>query len=303
NEVFEKGCKLGLEGLVAKRLGDPYRSGRQESWVKLKCKKSETFPIVAFVEKLGARPRKVASLYVGRRQNGKLLYAGKVRTGYTETTARELRERLDPSIRNTSPLDVAVKKPKATWVEPTLAIEVQYGALTDDGLLREAVFKGFRDDLKLPKLKAPRLAPSPRPAPHVGVPRENILQLLPDAVVPSKQQLAAYWTRMWKKALPHLGNRPLKLVRHVHGTTFYHKGPLPKQIPAAVHQLRVEKREGGQGTRLWVDSLEGFLGLVEIGAVELHPWNACVDDIEHADRIVIDLDPGEGVSWEAVVEA
>src|SRR3954467_15277871 len=74
NLIFEKGCKLGLEGLVAKRLGQPYRSGRQESWIKLKCKKSETFPIVAFVEKLGARPRKVASLYVGRRQNGKLLY-------------------------------------------------------------------------------------------------------------------------------------------------------------------------------------------------------------------------------------
>ncbi|MGY4330947.1 DNA ligase D-like protein (predicted ligase) [Bradyrhizobium sp. LB7.2] len=158
--IFDKGCKLGLEGLVAKRLGQPYRSGRQESWIKLKCKKSETFPIVAFVEKLGARPRKVASLYVGRRENGKLLYAGKVRTGYTETTARELRERLDPLIRKTSPLHMAVKKPKATWVEPTLEIEVQYGALTDDGLLREAVFKGFRDDLTVRKVKAPRLVPS-----------------------------------------------------------------------------------------------------------------------------------------------
>src|SRR3954464_1710440 len=104
-EIFDNGCKMGLEGLVAKRIGQPYRSGRQESWIKLKCKKSETFPIVAFVEKLGARPRKVASLYIGRRQNGKLLYAGKVRTGYTETTGRELRERLDPLIRKTSPLD------------------------------------------------------------------------------------------------------------------------------------------------------------------------------------------------------
>src|SRR3954464_196014 len=304
NVICDKGCKeLGLEGLVAKRLGQPYRSGRQESWIKLKCKKSETSPIVAFVEKLGARPRKVASLYVGRRQNGKLLYAGKVRTGYTETTARELRERLDPLIRKTSPLDVAVKKPKATWVEPTLAVEVQYGALTDDGLLREAVFKGFRDDLAVRKVKAPRLVPSVAGRLKLGVPRENILQLLPDAVTPSKQQLAEYWTRVWKKALPHLGHRPLKLVRHVHGTTFYHKGPLPKDMPKAVHQLRIEKREGGQGTRLWVDDLEGLLGLVEIGAVELHPWNAKVEDFELADGIVIDLDPGEGVEWDAVVEA
>src|SRR5438270_3532080 len=302
NEVFDKGCKLGLEGLVAKRLGHRYRSGRQESWIKLKCKKSKTFPIVAFVEKLGARPRKVASLYVGRRENGKLLYAGKVRTGYTETTARELRERLDPLIRKTSPLDMGVKKPKATWVDPTLEIEVQYGALTDEGLLREAVFKGFRDDLTVRKVKAPRLVPSAVGRPKLGVPRENILQLLPDAVVPSKEELADYWGRVWKRALPHLGHRPLKLVRHVHGTTFYHKGALPKDIPAAVHRLRIQKREGGEGTRLWVDSLDGFLGLVEIGAVELHPWNATVGDFEHADRIVIDLDPGEGVDWDAVVD-
>jgi bifunctional non-homologous end joining protein LigD len=134
------------------------------------------------------------------------------------------------------------------------------------------------------------------------VPRENILQLLPDAVVPSKEELAEYWARVWKKALPHLGHRPLKLVRRVHGTTFYHKGPLPKDIPPAVHQLRIKKREGGEGTRLWVDSLEGFLGLVQLGAVELHPRNSTVDDFEHADGIVVDLDPGEGVQWEAIAE-
>ena len=302
DEIFAKACELGLEGLVAKRLGRPYRSGRQESWIKLKCKQSDTFPIVAFVEKLGAHPRKVASLYVGRHEDGKLVYAGKVRTGYTETTARELRERLDPLIRRTSPLDIHIKKPKATWVEPTVEAEVEYGALTDDSLLREAVFKGVRDDFPVRKVKAPRLAPSSAARPKLGVPKENILQLLPDAVVPSKEELADYWRRVWKKALPHVGRRPLKLVRHVHGTTFYHKGPLPKDIPEAVRQLRIQKREGGQGTRLWVDSLDGFLGLVQIGAVEMHPWNSTVDDFEHADRIVIDLDPGENVEWEAVVD-
>jgi len=301
DEIFAKGCKLGLEGLVAKRLGQPYRSGRQETWIKLKCKKSETFPIVAFVEKLGAHPRKIASLYVGRRENGSLIYAGKVRTGYTETTARS-RERLDPLIRRTSPLDVRIKKPKATWVEPTVTVEVEYGALTDDGLLREAVFKGLRDDLALRKVKAPRLVPSSAGRPKLGVSKENILQLLPDAVVPSKKELAGYWRRVWKMALPHLGRRPLKLVRHVHGTTFYHKGPLPRDVPVAVHQLRIQKREGGQGTRLWVDSLDGFLGLVQIGTVELHPWNSMVEDFEHADRIVVDLDPGEDVEWEAVAD-
>ena len=123
-------------------------------------------------------------------------------------------------------------------------------ALTDDGLLREAVFKGFRDDLALRKVKAPRLVPSVTGRRKLGVPRENILQLLPDAVVPSKDDLSRYWSRVWKKALPHLGHRPLKLVRHVHGTTFYHKGPLPNKIPNDVHRLRIKKREGGEAKAL-----------------------------------------------------
>src|SRR5437764_7442495 len=94
-------------------------------------------------------------------------------------------------------------------------------------------------------LRRPRLVPSSAARPKLGVPQENILQLLPDAVVPSKEELADYWARVWTKALLHLGHRPLKLVRHVHGTTFYHKGPLTKDIPPAVHQLRIKKREGG----------------------------------------------------------
>jgi bifunctional non-homologous end joining protein LigD len=94
--VYRHACKLKLEGIVSKRRDSRYRSGRQDSWLKLKCTKSDTFPIVAFVEKLGARPRKIASLYVGRREGDRLLYAGKARSGYTEAIAREVRGRLDP---------------------------------------------------------------------------------------------------------------------------------------------------------------------------------------------------------------
>jgi bifunctional non-homologous end joining protein LigD len=300
--VYRHACKLKLEGIVSKRRDSPYRSGRQESWLKLKCTKSDTFPIVAFVEKLGARPRKIASLYVGRREGDRLVYAGKARSGYTERVAREVRERLDPLIIKRSPLSVPVKKPKATWVQPVVQAEIEYGGITDDGLLREAVFKGLRDDL--PAVEAPPSAPTPAHRAgkgRGGVPRENILQLLPDAVAPSKEELAAYWRRMAKRALPFLGRRPLKLVRHTRGTIFYHKGPLPP-VPDAVHQLRIEKREGGEGVRVWVDSLAGFLGLVEMDVVEVHPWAATVDDIEHADTLVFDLDPGERVPWDFVIE-
>src|SRR5947209_7006492 len=120
DRVFQHACDMGLEGVVGKRRQSLYRSGRTEDWIKLKCTKSDNFPIVAFVEKLGARPRRIASLYLGRREGGRLLYAGKARSGYTQDAARELRERLDPLIRKTTPLAKPVQKPKATWVDPTL---------------------------------------------------------------------------------------------------------------------------------------------------------------------------------------
>jgi bifunctional non-homologous end joining protein LigD len=144
-EIYERACAMGLEGIVSKQEDAPYRSGRTESWIKVKCGKRDAFPIVAFVEKLGAKPRKIASLYVGRREGDRLLYAGKVRSGYTEVVARDLRERLDPFIRH-SPLSEPVNKPKATWVEPVVEAEVAYSTVTENNLLREAVFKGVRED-------------------------------------------------------------------------------------------------------------------------------------------------------------
>ncbi|MBV9814013.1 MAG: non-homologous end-joining DNA ligase, partial [Acetobacteraceae bacterium] len=301
--AFEHACRMGLEGLVAKRKDSPYRSGRVETWIKLKCIKSNTFPIVAFVEKLGAQPRRIASLYLGRHEGGQLLYAGKAQTGYSEETAREVRERLDPFIRTTSPLSTPVNKPKATWVEPVIDAEIEYSGVTDDGLLRAPVFKGVRDDLASVPVRAPAVRTArPKTGTGVGgVPRENILQLLPDAVVPSKDELRAYWRKVGKRALNYLGRRPLKLVRHTRSTTFYHMGPLPP-IPDTVHQLRIEKREGGEGIRVWVDDIDGLLGLVAMDAVELHPWAATVDDIERPDRLVFDLDPGPGIAWAFVIE-
>ncbi|WP_352973631.1 hypothetical protein [Mesorhizobium sp. M0954] len=159
-----------------------------------------------------------------------------------------------------SPLSLPVDKPKASWVRPDVLAEVQFTGVTDRGILREAVFKGLREDLVPIQAKPPARSKRRLDRNH-GVPRENILQLLPDAVSPSKEELAGYWERVADQALVHLGRRPLKLVRHAFGAIFYHKGPLP-DIPAAVHQLRVHKREGGEGVRVWVDDLSGLLGLV-----------------------------------------
>src|SRR5262249_50806975 len=149
--------------------------------------------------------------------------------------------------------------------------------------------------------ESPAVAKIRRRPKRLPVPPESILQLLPDAVAPSREELAAYWNTVAGAALVYLGRRPLKLVRRVKGTTFYHMGPLP-ELPPAVKQLSIKMRKGGAGTRLWIEDLPGLLGLADIGVVEIHPWGTTVDDIEHPDTLVFDLDPGEGIEWAFVVE-
>ena len=189
--------------------------------------------------------------------------------------------------------------------------EIEYTAVTDDGYYEPQYSKACGTISKktvpivaglLPRRRSPSVAPKHTISRSVhGIPRQNILQLLPDATAPSKEELASYWKKVAKRALVHFAGRPLKLARHTHGITFYHRGKLP-EIPATVHQLRIHKRESGEGVRVWVDNLDGLIGLVDMDAVELHPWNATVDDIERADRIVIDLDPVKGIEWAALVE-
>jgi len=129
-------------------------------------RQEQHLPIVAFVEKLGAKPRRIASLYIGRHEGERLLYASKAQSGYSEADAREVRERLDPLIRKDTPLSVPVSKPKATWVEPVI----------------EAAAPSPPVSARVPHARSSKG--------RGGVPRENILQLLPDAVVPSKAELA-----------------------------------------------------------------------------------------------------------------
>jgi len=260
--LIEHACALHLEGIVSKEIHSVYRSGRQEDWIKIKCAQTDTFPIIAFVEKLGASPRRIASLYLGRWEGDQLLYAGKAQTGFQHRMLYELRERLDPYIRATSPLSVPIQKPKATWVEPAVLAEIEYSAMTAEQRLRAPVFKGIRDDLMAPR-RGPKRSRAPTRA-SSPVPKSNILQLLPDAIVPSREQLARYWRVVAAEALPYIARRTLKLVRHESGITYYHKGRLPP-IARRVHHLQIETREGGTGTRLWVDDLAGLLGLVEMG--------------------------------------
>jgi bifunctional non-homologous end joining protein LigD len=322
-EFFEKACALSLEGIVSKPADAPYVPGNRGPWLKAKCLNREEFVVVGWTEPEGARPWLGSLLLAYYDPDGRLVYAGRAGVGINEAELRRLWRRLQPLASAKMALDVPPPSTsrfgsplvlsRVHWVRPELVAEVIYLTWTDENLLRQVVYEGLREDK--PAIEVRRHVPHPGPAPpeprparskrqrskRLPIPAENILQLLPEAVVPSREDLCAYWERVADDALAYLGRRPLKLVRHVKGTTFYHMGPLP-EIPPAVNQLRFEKRTGGTGTRLWVEDLAGLLGLVEIGVVEIHPWGAKIEDIEHPDLLVFDLDPGAGVHWNFVVE-
>jgi bifunctional non-homologous end joining protein LigD len=302
---------MGLEGVVSKRADRPYRSGRAEDWLKIKCISAQEFVIAGYLARSDA-PKAVGALVLGLYDGKALTYVGRVGTGFNAKTAADLWKQLQP-LRTSEP-PFAQRLPSlarkgVVSVRPELVAEVAYRGWTSDALVRHASFKGLRED-KDPREVVRESAPAAEPQPAAKAKTrtqsphfrpENIQTLYPHAVVPSDEQLIAYWRAVGKDALKYLGRRPLKLVRHVRGKTFMHQGPLPP-IPEHVHQLRIEKATGEQGARVWVDSVEGLVGLVAMDVVEVHPWGATVDDVEHPDVLVIDIDPGEGVAWKFVTE-
>jgi bifunctional non-homologous end joining protein LigD len=140
NEMFAASCKLGFEGIISKNAEAPYRSDRNEGWLKVKCVQKGQFPVIGFVKD----PSGVAALYLGKREGKELRYMGKVGTGWSRTVSSQIRKQLDTVISPKSKLTKPIRKPKAVWVEPSYFAEVEYRDITSEGLLRQSSFKGLK---------------------------------------------------------------------------------------------------------------------------------------------------------------
>jgi bifunctional non-homologous end joining protein LigD len=139
-EMFEHATKLNFEGIVSKNAQAPYRSDRNEGWLKIKTVQKGKFPVIGFVKD----PTGVAALYLGKREGKDLVYMGKVGTGWSRTVSSQIRKQLDTVVSPKSKLTKPIKKPKATWVEPTFFADVEYRDITSEGLLRQSSFKGLK---------------------------------------------------------------------------------------------------------------------------------------------------------------
>jgi len=137
-QMFEHAAKLNWEGIVSKRADAPYRSDRNENWVKVKTVQKGEFPVIGFVKD----PTGVAALYLGKREGKELVYMGKVGTGWSRTVSSQIRKQLDTVVSHKSKLSKPLKKPHATWVEPSFMAEVEYRDITSEGLLRQSYSRG-----------------------------------------------------------------------------------------------------------------------------------------------------------------
>ena len=143
-ELFQHACKLKLEGTISKLANAPYRSERNENWIKNKCVQRAKFPIIGFVPETAG----IAALYLGKKEGKDLIYVGKVGTGFNRKTSSEIRKRLNEIIVPTAMLTKPIRKPKATWVEPKYFAEVDYRDITSEGYLRHSSFQGLFESEK-----------------------------------------------------------------------------------------------------------------------------------------------------------
>jgi len=139
DRMSEHAAKLNWEGIISKRADAPYRSERNEAWLKIKTVQKGKFPVIGFVKD----PTGVAALYLGKKEGKELVYMGKVGTGWSRTVSSQIRKQLDTVVSPKSKLSKQVRKPKATWVDPVFTAEVEYRDITSEGLLRQSSFKGL----------------------------------------------------------------------------------------------------------------------------------------------------------------
>ncbi|NSX04255.1 DNA ligase D [Cupriavidus gilardii] len=361
-EILSAACRLRLEGLIGKRVDAPYVSARSPNWIKLKCSERQEFVIGGFTEPKGTRNGLGALLLGIHDESGRLVYAGKVGTGFDVQTLDTIRAKLDALRTDASPFDkmpAIAKGVKGIWVRPKAVAEVSFGSWTRDGLIRHAVFHGLRSDKSASAIGKEKAMPAPgksvgrtksagardkaegkpakagrktgeavqaetaeaadtsppaKPAARTkassgrqqigNVRVSHADRVIDPSTGATKGDLVRYYEAVAPRMLPELRGRPLAVLRGpsgVGGELFFQKHAETFNI-AGVNRLDPSLWPG-HPPMIEVASETGIVAAAQLNVIEFHTWNADKRQIEKPDRVIFDLDPGEGVPWKHVVEA
>ncbi len=316
-KVFDKACALGAEGIVSKLAQAKYASTRSGAWLKVKCTGEQEFVIGGFTPPSNGG-HGIGALLIGYYEKGKLVYAGRSGTGFTQRTQRSLRTQLDALIRKTPAFAEIPREARrdARWVEPQLVAQIAFSTWTRDNLVRQASFKGLREDK--PANEVTREMASSPPAssrndpaaggaerqPH-GTGATALAITHPEKILDAesgltKQMLADYFLAVAKRMLPHIADRPLSVVRCPDGSSkpcFFQKH-VGRGLPEGIRAVAVENRKSGEKEEyLTLNRAEGLAGMAQMGVLEIHPWGSRNESLEKPDRIVFDLDPDAAINW------
>ncbi len=299
-------CEAGHEGIISKRVDTPYRHRRSRDWRKIKCTRREEFVIIGWrTSRAVGRP--FASILLAQHEHGELVYKGRAGTGFSAELMDELANRFARIARKTPPALVPKEDARdAHWITPRLVAEIAFTEFTADGRVRHASFVGLRDDKDATEVAPERSITSHatiRDVPEIAISNRDRV-VFPDAQA-TKGDVADYYARVAPLMLPWLAHRPLSIVRCPRGRAnkcFFQKHH-PGSFGEHVHAVPIAEKEGGVEDYLYVADRSGLLECVQMGTIEFHGWGASIDPLEQPDRMVFDLDPGEGVSFNDVKRA
>ncbi|MBP7705534.1 MAG: DNA ligase D [Caulobacter sp.] len=315
--VLSSACRMSLEGIVSKRLDSKYKSGRGDSWSKSKCRAGHEVVIGGYSTTGGA----FRSLIAGVMRDGKLIHVGRIGTGFGAAKVKDLLPKLKALETDRSPF--AERLPRGGgdthWVKPRLVAEIEYAGFTGDGAIRQAAFKGLREDKPAAEVEAEAPAPiaraklaTPKPGKAASPVVMGVTLSSPDkALWPNavgddtpvtKLELARYYETVADWMMPHIADRPCSTIRTpdgITGQTFFQRH-LGKGASALLSEVVME---GDHAPYLMIGRKEALAALAQTSTTELHPSNCRPGKPEVPGRLVFDLDPDEGLTFDDVIEA